>query len=323
MSKDFKSRLEAVIRKFGDDAGTVKDAAAHHLSRGGKRTRANLIFAAAKNFEHPDALIHIAAAAELIHEASLVHDDIQDRTPVRRSQPTVWKKYGSNTALLLGDHLIAAAFRSLAASSCRHEALSGLVQVMAAAVSRASSGQLQQLKLDINADALLSQYQTIAQHKTGSLLALPLQFAAVLADGDGRIINAARRCGEHLGLAYQILNDLVPLNSGAYAQHEDIVDRVVTAPVVAASRLSNSRKDLFTELVNQPRLREFAYQTCSGWVRDAADSARSNAAWLPAPVETVVYQFIADYLTLPSVSESVPRLLHRAPRTPLLATANS
>ena len=323
MSKDFKSRLESVIRRFGDDAGTIKDAAMHHLSRGGKRTRAKLTFAAATNFESPDALTHIAAAAELIHEASLVHDDIQDRTPVRRGQPTVWKKYGSNTALLLGDHLIAAAFRSLAASGCRHGALPGLVQVMAAAVSRASSGQLQQLKVHINADALLGQYQTIAQHKTGSLLALPLQFATVLADGDGRIISAAQRCGEQLGLAYQILNDLGPLNSGSYAQHEDIVDRVVTAPVVAASRVSNAKKDVFVELVKQPRLREFAYQTCNSWVRDAADSARSNAAWLPSPVENVTHQFIADYLTQPLVSESVPRLLRGTPRTPLFATANS
>lgn len=324
MSKDFRSRLELVIRKFGDDAGTVQGAAAHHLARCGKRTRAKFTFAAARNFEHPDVLTHIAAAAELIHEASIVHDDIQDRTPVRRGQPTVWKKYGSNTALLLGDHLIAAAFRCLAASGCRDEAITGLVQAMAVAVSRASSGQLQQLKLHSSGATLLNQYQTVARHKTGALLALPLQFAAVLAAGDERMISAAQRCGEQLGLAYQILNDLEPLlNGGSYAEHEDIVDRVITAPVVAAKQISDTEKDLFVALVRQPRLRESARQRCIAWVGDAADVARSNAAWLPTPVEAVVHQFIADHITQPLPCEPLQKRSPAALRTPLLATANN
>lgn len=324
MSNDFKAQLEATIRKFGDDAGTVRGAAAHHLSRCGKRTRAKFTFTAAKNFEHPDVLIKIAAAAELIHEASIVHDDIQDRTPMRRGQPTVWKKYGSNTALLLGDHLIAAAFRCLAASGCRHEAIAGLVQSMAMAVSRASSGQLQQLKLHSSGAALLNQYQTIARHKTGALLALPLQFAAVLAAGDERMINAAQRCGEQLGLAYQILNDLEPLSlGGSYAEHEDIVDRVVTAPVVAAKQKSDKEKDLFAALVRQPKLRESARNRCLDWAQDAADAARSYAAWLPTPVEAVVREFIADHISQPLPREQEPKRLPTALRTPLLATANN
>ena len=323
MSNSANAQLEAVIRKFGNDSGAVQNAAQHHLSRCGKRSRAKLTLAAAKNFENPDALINVAAAAELIHEASVVHDDIQDRTPSRRGQVTVWKKYGSNTALLLGDHLIAAAFRCLAASGCRHEALAGLVQVMASAISRASSGQLQQLNLHIDADALFNQYQTIARHKTGSLLALPLQFAAVLAGGDTRTVDAAQRCGEQLGLAYQILNDLAPLqNAASYAQHEDIVDRVVTAPVVAAKQLSDA-KNIFALLVNQPRLRQLAHQRCCTWVEDAADSAFRDAARLPMPVEAVVHSFIAKCIVSPLPKEPLPKRLGAVAPTPLLATANN
>ena len=323
MSYSANAQLEAVIHKFGEDSGEVQNAAQHHLSRCGKRSRAKLTLAAAKNFEHPDALINVAAAAELIHEASVVHDDIQDRTSSRRGQATVWKTYGSNTALLLGDHLIAAAFRCLASSGCRHEALPGLVQAMASAVSRASSGQLQQLNLRIDGAALFNQYQTIACHKTGSLLALPLQFAAVLAGGDARTVDAAQRCGEQLGLAYQILNDLAPLqNSASYAQHEDIVDRVVTAPVVAAKQLSGA-KNIFALLVNQPRLRQLAHQRCCTWVENAADSASRNAAWLPIPLAAVVHRFIAVRIALPLPSEPLPKRLGAVAPTPLLATANN
>ncbi len=323
MSNSANAQLEAVIRKFGNDSGAVQNAAQHHLSRCGKRSRAKLTLAAAKNFENPDALINVAAAAELIHEASVVHDDIQDRTSSRRGQATVWKKYGSNTALLLGDHLIAAAFRCLASSGCRHEALPGLVQVMASAVSRASSGQLQQLNLRIDGDALFNQYQTIASHKTGSLLALPLQFAAVLAGGDARTVDAAQRCGEQLGLAYQILNDLAPLQHAAsYAQHEDIVDRVVTAPVVAAKQLSDA-KNIFALLVNQPRLRQRAHQRCCTWIENAADLACRNAAWLPMPVEAVVHSFIAESIVSSLPREPLPKRLGAVAPAPLLATANN
>ena len=323
MSNSANAQLEAVIRKFGNDSGAIQHAAQHHLSRCGKRSRAKLTLAAAKNFEHPEALINVAAAAELIHEASVVHDDIQDRTSTRRGQATVWKKYGSNTALLLGDHLIAAAFRCLGASGCRHETLPGLVQAMAAAVSRASSGQLQQLNLHTDSDALLTQYQTIACHKTGSLLALPLQFAAVLAGCDTRTVDAAQRCGEQLGLAYQILNDLQPLqNAASYAQHEDVVDRVVTAPVVAAKQLSEA-KNIFAHLVNQPRLRQLAHQRCCIWVENAADSARRDASWLPMPVERVIRQFIVEYIASPLPSEPLPTRLATVNPAPLLATANN
>ena len=104
-------RLDAVIRTFGCHKGALSKSAAHHLRKSGKRSRAKLTFAAAQPFEAPTPLIHVSAAVELLHEASVVHDDIQDRTDYRRGQLTVWRKFGSNTALLLGDHFIASAFR--------------------------------------------------------------------------------------------------------------------------------------------------------------------------------------------------------------------
>lgn len=291
-----KDQLEAVILKFGDTSGTLHKAAIHHLRRSGKRTRAKLTFAAAQNFSSTKPLIHVAAAVELLHEASVVHDDIQDRTTYRRGQATVWKKFGSNTALLLGDHFIAAAFRCLAASNCNASALPRLIQAMAAAISRATSGQLQQLGLTPHGHILRDQYMTLAKHKTGALLALPLQFAAILAATDAETEQFAQQSGEQLGVAYQILNDLQPLRDPAnLAAHEDFVDRVVTAPVVAVAEYG-SNQDVFAQLVTQPNVRHRAVRHCRYWARQALARARSNAACTPAPIAFVVEQFIHRYL---------------------------
>ena len=86
--------LEQTIHRYGEDAGALSQAARHHLSRPGKRTRSKLLFAATPKPQNIKALVHAAAAVELIHEASIVHDDIQDQTERRRlslihiSEPT-------------------------------------------------------------------------------------------------------------------------------------------------------------------------------------------------------------------------------------------
>ena len=314
-------RLDAVIRTFGYHKGALSKSAAHHLRKSGKRSRAKLTFAAAQPFEAPTPLLHVSAAVELLHEASVVHDDIQDRTEYRRGQLTVWRKFGSNTALLLGDHFIASAFRCLAASECRAEVLPALIQAMADATSRATSGQLQQLGLTADERQLCDKYMTLARNKTGALVALPLQFAALLADGDDQRAEYARRSGEQLGLAYQILNDLQPLRTPAtLMSHEDMVDRVVTAPVVAVAQVT-ADKDVFAQLTHCKATRQQAIQRCRGWVRQAVALARTNAGYTPQAIAQVVEHFIAQYLSEPKTAESSTASVERPPANATWAEA--
>ena len=145
----------------------------------------------------------------------------------------------------------------------------------------------------------------------------------MLGGGDTRTVDAAQRCGEQLGLAYQILNDLAPLKLAAsYVHHEDMVDRVVTAPVVAAKQLSDA-KNIFTLLVKKPRLRRLAHQRCCTWVENATDSAIRNAAWLPMPMEAVVNSFIAERIAPALPRDPLPMRLGAVAPAPLLATANN
>ena len=192
---------------------------------------------------------------------------------------------------------------------------------MADATSRATSGQLQQLGLTADERQLCDKYMTLARNKTGALVALPLQFAALLADGDEQRAEYARRSGEQLGLAYQILNDLQPLRTPAtLASHEDMVDRVVTAPVVAVAQIT-ADKDVFAQLTHCKATRQQAIQRCRGWVRQAVALARTNAGYTPQAIAQVVEHFIAQYLSEPKTAEASTARVERPPANATWAEA--
>lgn len=298
--------LEQTIRHYGHQAGALAPAAKHHLSSPGKRTRSQLLFAAAPQPEQTTALVHAAAAVELIHEASIVHDDIQDQTERRRGVKTVWRKFGANAALLLGDHLVAAAFRAIAEAPGVDQIKASLIVALSESVSRAASGQHLQLTNQTSGNAIAF-YIDVAVNKTGALIALPLQFAAhfnhkVLAD-----TSAARRCGEQLGLAYQILDDLKPYATPALLREdEDMQNRVITAPVAAFNSLFPS-VDPFQALLSQTDRRDRAVRECQRWLDSALAKARYEAAFLSKTSEVVVEKFISQKFSyiVPAATERV------------------
>ena len=298
--------LEQTIRHYGHQAGALAQAARHHLSSPGKRTRSQLLFAAVPHLQNSKALVHAAAAVELIHEASIVHDDIQDQTERRRGLKTVWRKFGANAALLLGDHLVAAAFRAIAEAPELDQIKSTLIVALSESVSRAASGQQLQLtnQTSGNAEAF---YMDVAINKTGALIALPLQFAALFNHQAATDTTAARRCGEQLGLAYQILDDLKPYATPAsLCDDEDMQNRVITAPVAACSSLFPGA-DPFSTLMHRADRRDRATRECQRWLASALANARYEAAFLSEHANTVVQRFISKKLAykMPTLAEPV------------------
>jgi geranylgeranyl pyrophosphate synthase len=295
--------LEQTIHRYGEDAGALSQAARHHLSRSGKRTRSKLLFAATPKPQNIKALVQAAAAVELIHEASIVHDDIQDQTERRRGMPTVWRQYGANTALLLGDHLVASAFRAVAEARQIDTIKGPLILALSQSVSRAASGQHLQLT-NATQGEFQAFYNEVAINKTGALIALPLQFAALLNGSANQDTSSARRCGEQLGLAYQVLDDLKPYATpNNLAADEDIQHRVITAPVAACSTLF-PKVDPFHALVNNARLRSKAIRKCQHWLNTALANARYEATYLSAHSALVVEHFITGHLTSPPIREA-------------------
>jgi geranylgeranyl diphosphate synthase type II len=200
----------------------------YHLRTGGSRTRMKICIGASLSLGLSDSdAVRLSASIELMHNASLVHDDIQDHDPTRRGMEAVWSKFGHNVAICTGDYLITKAFGSLASVSCSG-ALPSLLEEMQQSVSETIYGQLEDLTTEEVTSA--KQYEQIAARKAGPLLYLPLVLPLV-ASNEAVSVSIAKRSATNFAVAYQILDDLTdsvdddsksrPNLLNFYKQHND------------------------------------------------------------------------------------------------------
>jgi geranylgeranyl pyrophosphate synthase len=182
-------------------------AARYHLQAGGERIRGRCAIHAslALGLSEPDALC-LAASAELLHNASLVHDDLQDSDGTRRGVPAVWKKFGSNVAICAGDLLLSAAYAALCGlSGSRH--MPALISLLHERTSVAVRGQCADFMARQHTVVTRDAYISIAVAKSGALLSLPLELALIAA-GRSNWTSQARAAAEAFATAYQIADDL-------------------------------------------------------------------------------------------------------------------
>jgi geranylgeranyl diphosphate synthase type I len=176
-----------------------------HLNSGGNRSRAKLCIEAGIALQlSSKEIIAIACAIELLHNASLVHDDLQDSETTRRGRQSVWKKYGKSHAICAGDVMISAAYGALADIGT-HPALAALLIQTSEAVSVTIQGQSRDIDAKLNISE--KQYEEIAAMKSGPLIQLTLGLP-LLASGHGSDVNIANQALHKFAIAYQIVDDL-------------------------------------------------------------------------------------------------------------------
>ena len=219
----------------------------HHFARPGKMLRAQLALSSAKRMgAEKTAALHWAAAVELLHNASLVHDDMCDDDATRRGRPSVWSIYGRNTALALGDWLIGQSFAyaAKAASLGNTPILTGL---LASHMLATTKGQA--LEFAQKTYPAWEAYLEICTGKTAPLFVAPVEGIAHLA-GRTEIIPALMRFFTSVGAAYQIANDIqnVTGTDGAFKPASDLVRRTPNAVIVTyRSLLTGELLDGFTD----------------------------------------------------------------------------
>lgn len=159
------------------------------------------------------AAVPAAAAVELIHNFSLVHDDIQDRDEMRRGRPTVWARWGEAQAISAGDCLYALAYAALGKQARRVDAARRLraVAMLADACVRLCEGQSHDLALQGQAQISQVEYLEMIGRKTAALISCAAQMGAMLGGADDKAAEAFRRFGFDLGLAFQVRDDLLGL----------------------------------------------------------------------------------------------------------------
>ncbi len=177
------------------------------VGAGGKRLRPAMMLLIAQALSHdPEMVILAAAASELLHTAGLVHDDLIDSATVRRGRPTLNAVFNSGTVILLGDYLFAQAARTAAATGNTR-----VMDIFGRILAEITDGQLREIFKAHDADQTVADYERRIYGKTASLFAGSAEIAAVLSEAPEVCIQAARQYAADLGIAFQIIDDVLDL----------------------------------------------------------------------------------------------------------------
>jgi geranylgeranyl pyrophosphate synthase len=229
--------LEEVAAGHGPALG---EHASSTLAAGGKRLRPVLVFVCAGTTESID-LVRAGAAVELLHMATLVHDDVLDRAPMRRGRPTVFWSSGRDAATATGDFLFSRAFAQLAATGS-----APAVRALSDASSSLARGELMQ-RDDAFGDVGEPRYFERSTLKTGKLFEAACRLGAVLGDPGEECADALGRFGDRIGLAFQVFDDVLDLSGPpgqtGKSRGTDLLDGTVTLPVIYAREEDRALRD--------------------------------------------------------------------------------
>src|SRR5436190_2041500 len=202
------------------------------LAAGGKRLRPVLVFVCAGSAESTE-LVRAGAAVELLHMATLVHDDVLDRAPMRRGRPTVFWSAGRGAATATGDFLFSRAFAQLAATGS-----AAAVRALSDASSSLARGELMQREDAFGTGVTEQRYFERCTLKTGKLFEAACRLGAVLGDPGEESADALGRFVDRIGLAFQVFDDVLdlsgPPDQTGKSRGTDLLDGTVTLPVIYA-----------------------------------------------------------------------------------------
>ncbi len=241
----------AIASALGGLGEELRVPAEYHFKGRGKGTRPALAILSAEAMGAPsETAVPGAVAIELIHDFSLIHDDIIDNDAERRHRPTVWAKFGTGVGVVVGDALHALAFEVLLSdpSPPRVTAAKNLAE----AVSAMIAGQSMDMAFEEMPSVTLEQCLAMEQGKTGALLAYASSVGAILAGADGEIVEEMADFGAHMGVAFQAVDDLLgiwgdPERTGK-PSGADLRERKKSVPVVIALNSDTSAADELADL---------------------------------------------------------------------------
>jgi geranylgeranyl pyrophosphate synthase len=204
--------MEEVVGAATAEGSPLRRMFTYQLQTGGKRLRAILPLLIGEALGAPvHRIVPFAAACEMLHNASLVHDDIQDGDSMRRGNPTVWKKFGMAQAINLGDAMIAFTMTSLdrleVDPPLREQVKARVLREML----RVIDGQAMEFDMTAKLDITVDDYMAMVERKTSSLFSLPVGGGALLSGVDEAIERALVASAYQIGILFQIVDDLIDL----------------------------------------------------------------------------------------------------------------
>ena len=196
--------VEALIQqKLKSDVNLIEKMSNHHLSSGGKRLRALLTLGSAKltGYNENKRDINLAACVELIHSATLLHDDVIDESELRRGKKTTNSIWGNQSSILVGDYLLSRCFEMMVEDGDLE-----ILKLLSSTSAKIAQGEVLQLQHKGEADLLEETYIDIINLKTASLFSAATKTGACLSGSNEKEKKALESYGRNLGLAFQILS---------------------------------------------------------------------------------------------------------------------
>ncbi len=244
---------EKIKLKLSSEVDLVQKMTDYHLDTGGKRLRALLTLGSAKmcGYSKGTRDINLAACVELIHSATLMHDDVIDNGSIRRGKKTINKIWDNHSSVLVGDYLLSRCFEMMVEDGNLE-----VLKLLSSTSSKIAQGEVLQLQHQGEVDMLEETYLKIISAKTAELFAASTKVGAILSDMKNKEKEALEFYGRNLGLTFQIADDTLDYNSElklfGKKIGKDFYEGKVTLPIILLFQKANNQekeklKDIFSK----------------------------------------------------------------------------
>ena len=285
VSAEFDAVNAIIIEQLKSDVDMVESVGQHIVDAGGKRLRPLLALLCAAALGHSnEAQIRFAAVVEFIHTATLLHDDVVDVSALRRGRPTANHRFGNAPSVLVGDFLYTRAFQLMVSLNNVE-----LLKMMADTTNTIAAGEVLQLIRAGDAATSEEQYFDVIERKTAVLFAAACEGAGLLAGADTARLDQLRRYGRNVGVAFQVVDDLLDYASdpGVTGKNlgDDLAEGKPTLPLIHAMREGDAAQSALIRAAigerQRDRLEEVvaALHACGSleYTRRAAERCRREA----------------------------------------------
>jgi geranylgeranyl diphosphate synthase, type I len=311
--RDCLDRLDPRMRLVCGYHLGLWDADGRPAHGGGKGVRPELALLTTRAVgADPCTAVHAAVAVELVHNFSLVHDDVMDGDTRRRHQPTVWSVFGVSAAILAGDALLGLAEEVLAGA--RSPNIGFAVRALSATSRRLIAGQVADLAFEERDDVDLAECLRMEADKTGALLACACSLGPVLADAPAGLATALADFGERVGVAFQLRDDLLGIWGEPAATGKPVLSdlraRKKSAPVVAALTSGTTAGARLGQLYAKPEALSEAELVAAAGLVEAA-GGRDWALRRATDELDAARDVLAEAVPDPNLAEPLCDLAHR------------
>lgn len=277
LSAHMTATNELILDRLQSPVNSIPDVARYLIAGGGKRIRPLLTLACAAMFNTPDARAHkLATAVEFIHSATLLHDDVVDGSDLRRGRQVANLVFGNKPAILVGDFLFARAFELMVETESLR-----VLHLLSHASAIIVEGEVAQLNATGNHSTNIDHYIHIIGAKTAALFAAACAAGPALYGADRDIQDALYTYGHHLGIAFQIADDVLDYTADTRTfgkmPGNDFNEGKITAPVIYALHFGGTTEHHFwTRCLTDRDIQPGDFELAQGYLRQHDAFSRSH-----------------------------------------------